>query len=622
MGGLAFEKADDWTKDFRMAVLLSSQGLSKAYGPRPLFHDISLDLRDGERVGLIGPNGSGKSTLLKVLAGLEVADGGTLSVRRTVRLGYLPQENVFDSEQTVGESMVEALANDHGEEHERATRINISLTKAGFISGEQKIGTLSGGWQKRLAVARQLVCAPDLLLLDEPTNHLDLEGILWLEDLLQDANFAYVVVSHDRYFLENVTNQVVELDRIYPDGYLRTAGTYIEFLSKREEFLASQARQEENLANKVRREVEWLRRGAKARTGKSSARIQEAGRLQDNLKALQTRNAPITSLDIDFVATGRKSKKLLVAENLGKTLGGRSLFANLSFTLTPGSKLGLLGANGSGKSTLLRVLAGQTTPDTGTVEKADSLRVVPFDQDRRQLDRNAPLRRALSPNADIVLYKDKSYHITAWAKRFLFRPEQLDLPVGDLSGGEQARILIARLMLSPADLLLLDEPTNDLDIASLEVLEESLEEFPGALVLVTHDRSLLDRLCTEILGLNGQGEARIFSDFTQWTAAQRDGRETKTKTAAATAKAAKAPRDKARRLSYQEQREWDEMEARIMAAEDNVVTCQSAVETAGRGTDHVRLQKSCRELQAAQEAVEKMYERWQELEAKKAMAAD
>ncbi len=597
-----------------MTILLSSQGLGKAYGPRPLFHDISLDLRLGERVGLIGPNGSGKSTLLKILAGLETADQGSVAVRRTVRLGYLPQADVFDNQLTVLETMTQALADDADDDRDKATRINISLTKAGIADTNQQVGTLSGGWRKRLAVARQLVRRPDLLLLDEPTNHLDLEGILWLEDFLNDAPFAFVVVSHDRYLLENVTTEIMELDRVYPDGYFRTAGTYTQFLERRAEFLAGQARQEEALANKVRREVEWLRRGAKARTGKSNARIEEAGRLISDLKTLQARTAPVNTVDVDFVSTGRKSRKLLVAENVAKTLGGRPLFDGLTFTLSPGAKLGLLGPNGSGKSTLLRVLSGQLTPDAGNVVKAEGLRVVTFDQDRQQLDRAATLRRALSPNADVVAYRDKSYHITAWAKRFLFRPEQLDLPVGDLSGGEQARILIARLMLYPADLLLLDEPTNDLDIASLEVLEEGLEEFPGALVLVTHDRSLLDRLCTDILGLDGVGGARMFADFTQWTAAQRELRETKAK-AASTAKAGKTARPKAKRLTYQEQREWDEMEGRITTAEELMQTRQQQVEAAG--TDHLRLQEACRELQAAQEAVAKLYERWQELEAKR-----
>jgi ATP-binding cassette subfamily F protein uup len=599
-----------------MTVLLSSQCLTKAYGPRPLFTDIEVNLRAGERVGLIGPNGSGKSTLLKLFAGLEIPDRGTIALRRTARLGYLPQEVRFEPHPTIHEVLTDALKDVFAEEHERTTQAGIILGKAGFQSPDQKVGTLSGGWRRRLAVARQLVRQPDLLLLDEPTNHLDLEGILWLEELLQDPPFAYVVVSHDRYFLENVTNQVMELNRVYPDGCFRVAGTYSDFLGKREEFLAGQARQEQSLATRVRREMEWLKRGARARTGKSFSRTQEAVQLIGDLQALKTRNALAGVVDIAFVATGRKTVKLLAARDLAKILGGRPLFAGLSFTLSPGTKLGLLGPNGSGKTTLLRLLAGEVSPDGGTIERAEALRVVAFDQDRRQLDRDAPLRRALSPNADVVLYRGRSFHITAWAKRFLFRPEQLDLPVGDLSGGEQARILIARLMLQPADVLLLDEPTNDLDIASLEVLEEGLEDFPGALVLVTHDRSLLDRLCTEIVGLDGEGGTRIFASYTQWTAAQRDLREMKSKPAMPRALAANAPRGKGRRLSYQEQREWDAMEERILAAEEKVAVRQQEVEAAGQNGDHVRLQECCLALQAAQEVVEKLYGRWQELEAK------
>lgn len=593
-----------------MAVLVSSQALSKSFGPRTLFFDISLDLRDGEHIGLIGPNGAGKSTLLKIIIGLELPDRGNVARLRKGQICYVPQIATFDPDQSVEDVLTDALRDSGDEDHVQATNVGITLGKVGFQDREQKVGTLSGGWRKRLALARELVKSPTLLLLDEPTNHLDLEGILWLEDFLASAPFAYVVVSHDRYFLENVTNQMIELDRIYPEGYLRFAGAYSDFLSQREAFMETQAKQEVNLANKVRREVEWLNRGARARTGKSAARIAEAGRLMSDLQALKARNAPANDVDIDFVNTGRKSTKLVVAKDIAKSLGGRPLFADLSFTLSPGSKVGLLGANGSGKSTLLRSLTGELTPDAGTLTRAENVRVVTFDQDRKHLDRTVPLRRALSPNSETVQYRDRPYHITAWAKRFLFRPEQLDLPVSDLSGGEQARILIARLMLEPADVLLLDEPTNDLDIASLEVLEESLADFPGALVLVTHDRSLLDRLCTEIIGLDGRGNARIFADYTQWTAAEREAQARP----APVAKTAKAPREKAKKMSYLEQREYADMEARILAAEEAVAAREKDVEAAG--ADHVRLQESCRALQAAQEFVSKLYDRWQELEAK------
>jgi ABC transport system ATP-binding/permease protein len=593
-----------------MSVLLSCRGLTKSYGPRTLFTDIAIDLRAGERIGLIGPNGAGKSTLFRIFAGLETPDRGEVARLRKARIGFLPQESTFDGDKTVEEIVLDATADLDLEEHERHTQVGITLGKVGFAAPEQKVGILSGGWKKRVALARELVRQPDLLLLDEPTNHLDLEGILWLEELLAAASFAYVVISHDRYLLENATNQIIEFDKVYPEGYLRAEGAFSDFLTRREEFVEMQARQELSLANKVRREVEWLKRGARARTTKSTARTAEAQRLMSELRTMQGRNAVSGSVGIDFEATGRKSTKLINATGISKQLGGRPLFGDLSFELTPGTKLGLLGRNGSGKTTLLRCLTGEMTPDTGTLERAEGLRVVVFDQDRRQLDRTASLKRALSPNSDTVEYRGRSYHLTAWAKRFLFRPEQLDVPVSDLSGGEQARILIARLMLKPADVLLLDEPTNDLDIASLEVLEESLEDFPGALVLVTHDRSLLDRLCSAIVGLDGIGGSRVFSDYTQWTAAQAEAD-------AVVKKAAKAaPRETAkakRKMSYKEQKEFEAMEPKILEAEHALAARHADVDAAG--ADHVKLKTACEALQSAQETVDRLYRRWQELEA-------
>jgi ATP-binding cassette subfamily F protein uup len=595
-----------------MTVLLGCQSLTKAYGPRPLFRNLTLDFSEGERIGLIGPNGSGKSTLLRILAGLETPDEGTVSVRRTARLGYLAQESSFPPGATVGQVVLGALADVKLEEYEKATRAGITLGKVGFAEAAQPVDTLSGGWRKRLAVARELVRKPDLLLLDEPTNHLDLEGILWLEELLQDAPFAFLLVSHDRYFLENATNQIIELNKTYPEGCFRVQGPYSTFLDRREEFLGGQARQEQALAARVRREVEWLKRGAAARTGKSRSRTQEAGRLLDDLAELRERNARAATVQIDFSSTGRRSRKLLQAEGLAAGYENPPLFRDLSFTLSPGTKLGLLGANGSGKTTLLRVLAGERPPDAGTLERADGLRVVTFDQDRGQLDRTLTLRRALLPNGDTVVYQGRPFHITAWAKRFLFRPEQLEMPVGDLSGGEQARILIARLMVQPADVLLLDEPTNDLDIPSLEVLEEGLAEFPGALVLVSHDRYLLDRLCTEILGLDGRGNARLYADQSQWLADQRRPEDPKPRKEAPP----KPAREKPKRLSYQEQRELEQMEASILAAEEALAAREREVEQAGPSGDHVRLRQSCEALQEAREAVEKLYARWGELEAR------
>jgi ATP-binding cassette subfamily F protein uup len=599
-----------------MTVLLSAQGLTKAYGPWPLFADLSFDLRAGERIGLIGPNGSGKSTLLRFLAGIDDPDAGTRSLRRTARVGYLAQEDVFAPGQTAREVVLAALAEEPIEDHERHTRAAIALTKTGFADADRPADILSGGWRKRLALARELACQPDLLLLDEPTNHLDLPSIVWLERLLRDASFGYVVATHDRAFLRAVADEIIEIHRAYPGGFFRAAGSYDEFADRREEFLQGQVRRQESIANQVRRESEWLSRKESAQRRKSSSRIEQAARRRQELAELKYRNAAAGAAGIDFVATGRQSRKLLAADGIAKSLGGRPLFANLELALAPGTKLGLLGPNGSGKSTLLRVLAGEVAPDSGTIIRADGLRVVMFEQGRSALDLAVPLRKALCPNGDTVVYRERRLHVVAWAKQFLFREEQFDVPVCDLSGGEQARVRIAQLMLRPADLLLLDEPTNDLDIPALEVLEDSLEEFPGAVVLVSHDRDLMDRLCTEVVGLDGRGAAGLYGSVGQWLSAyERVIEENICRPAKAVQPPAPrpVPTPKPRKLSYREQQEWQGMEAAILGAEEMVKQREAEVEQAA-SAGHAILAEACRALEEAQQVVERLYERWQELE--------
>jgi ATP-binding cassette subfamily F protein uup len=611
-----------------MSLLLSGQSLSKSFTSSPLFDDISLDVLEDERLALIGPNGSGKSTLLRILAGTLAPDHGKCTRRRGVRVGYLPQEDQFADGVTVEQVLHDALAAHASEDYEQKTQVGIVLGKFGFEDPGAPAETLSGGWRKRLALARELVQQPDLLLLDEPTNHLDLEGILWLEKVLSSAPFAFVLVSHDRYLLENATNRVVELSRAYPQGYFRVAGNYSEFLVKREEYLAAQARQQEAMANLVRREIEWLRRGPKARTTKSQSRIDRAGQMIAELQGLGQRNAASRTVDIDFTDTGRTANKLLVAENLQFSYAGRRLFSQVGFTLAPGDRLGLLGPNGSGKTTLMRLLAGELAPEQGSIRQARRLSVVWFDQSRQQLDRTQTLRQALCRQGDTVIFRDSAVHVTAWAKRFLFRVDQLDTQVGKLSGGEQARILIANLMLQPADLLLLDEPTNDLDIPSLEVLEEGLAQFPGAIVLITHDRYLLDRLSTIILGLDGRGRAHLYSDYSQWLADQREQAANAASSLAESASGA-AARDKAKKassaaapkpgkLSYRDQKELDGIQERIAAAEQRVTELEQAVAAIAIGGDYKLLAEKTSELTAATTAVEDLFRRWEELEALRA----
>ncbi|MFO0803026.1 MAG: ABC-F family ATP-binding cassette domain-containing protein [Gemmataceae bacterium] len=598
-----------------MSLLLSGRGLAKSYSHRSLFSDLAIELRAGERIGLIGPNGAGKTTLLKVLAGREAADEGEVTARRGVRIGFLAQDDAFLPGQTVREAVLAGFDGDSREEHEKETRAAIALTQVGFSDFEQQASTLSGGWRKRLALARELAREPDVLLMDEPTNHLDLPGVVWLEKLLRSAPFGYLVATHDRAFLRAVADDVIEISRVYPGGAFRAAGGYDSFADKRDAFLEAQARQQESVANQVRRETDWLAHKARARTRKASSRIEAAADRREELAELKQRTAASNVAGIDFVGTGRQTKKLLTLTGVSKSLGGRELFKDLDLILSPGMRLGLLGPNGSGKSTLMRVIAGEHEPDAGTVKRADGLRSVMFEQGRAKLDTSLTLRRSLSPNSDQVVFRDRTLHVGGWARQFLFQPEQLDLELSALSGGEQARVRIAQLMLKPADLLLLDEPTNDLDIPALEVLEESLEDFPGAVVLVSHDRDLMDRLCTEVIGLDGRGGLVTCGSVGQWLeahAASVREEEVKEKPRAEAAPAAK----KSKKLSFKEQKEWDAMEAAIHDAEADVIAKQAAVEAAGTA-GHAALTAACRELEAAQHRVEALFARWQELEAKR-----
>lgn len=592
-----------------MPLLLSCQSVSKSFGSRSLFEGISFSISDGDRVGLIGPNGSGKTTLLQVLAGIVPPDSGIVAPRKLLKLAYVPQESDFPAGQSVQQLVDET--------HVEAYVANTILGKVGFTRTDMSVDSLSGGWRKRLAIALELLKSPDLLLLDEPTNHLDLEGILWLERMLASATFGSLVVSHDRYFLENTATRMMEINRSYPDGLFSADGNYSEFLEKKEEFLHAQARRQEALENIVRREIEWLRRGPKARTTKSKARIDAAGRLMEELDDLSARTASRTA-QIDFTATDRRSKRLIEAKGISKGLGGQVLFRDLSFVLAPGTRLGLLGPNGSGKTTLLDVVAGELDPDAGELVRAQAVKVVYFDQDREHLDPEQPLRRALAPEGDSVLYRGRPIHVAGWAARFLFRAEQLDLAVGRLSGGEQARVLIARMMLQEADVLLLDEPTNDLDIPTLEVLEDSVMDFPGAVVLVTHDRYMLDRLSTVIAGLDGTGQVGLFADCEQWErevrSQKQDVRRRESETGIPSSEG--RPQRPPRKLSYLESREFEQIEGKIVEAEQKLHDAQTEMQNPEGSSDRAIMQARYEAVLAAQAEVDQLYTRWAELESK------
>ncbi len=596
-------------------ALLAARDLSKTHASSTLFDRLSITFHPGERVGLIGPNGGGKTTLLRILAGAERADSGVVERSKDARLAYLPQVDVFPADATVESALFDAVRSAELEEYEYTLRARKMLRRLGFTTGGQPVDTLSGGWRKRLAIGCALVQEPDLLLMDEPTNHLDLAGIEWLERFLGRSKLSFILTSHDRYFLERVANRIVEINPRYPDGFLSVNGHYSDFLEKREAFLQTQDAKRQALANEVRREIEWLHRGPKARSSKAGYRIAEARRKIGKLSEAKRRHDSEMDLVIDFRASGRRTHDLITAHGIAKSLGGRLLFRELDAHLRPGTRLGIAGNNASGKTTLLKTLAGALPPDHGYVKHATDLRIALFDQQRNQLDAGETLRRALAPSGDTVSYLGRASHVVSWAKRFGFAPDQLEMPVGKLSGGEQARVLMAMMMREPADVLMLDEPTNDLDIASIEVLEQALDDFPGAVVVITHDRHLLDRICTDLIGLHEDGRWGAYASVAQWLDVAASAEKPFPSPASVPDRSRKAVPDFPRKgLTYHEKEEFAGMEEHILAAEEKVDLLQAQLNDPDVAGDHERLHATYEAHREAQQELDRLFARWEELE--------
>ncbi len=600
-----------------MPPILNAQGLTKAFGARALFEEIAFTVSDGDRIGLIGPNGAGKSTLLSVLAGEQEPDAGEVAARKRTRIGYVKQESTYAPGLTIRDVLESALTRAGVATAEHEGRIRETGGRTGFPTLDAEAAKLSGGWRKRLAIAEAVVTGPDVLLLDEPTNHLDLAGITWLEELLNQAGFACVIISHDRYFLENVANEIVELNRVYADGLLRVKGTYSRFIEGKQQYMEAQTKLQDALKNRVKTEVEWLRRGPKARATKAKARIDNAHDLIGQLKEVNQRTQT-SSAGIDFSATDRQTKRLVELEDVSIVLGDKTIVEGLNFLFANGVRVGLVGPNGSGKTTILRLLRDEIQPAKGEIKRAASLKIVYFSQ-MRELDEAVTLRRALAPDSDSVVYQGRVVHVASYADKFMFTSEQLNQPVERLSGGERARVLIAKLMLEPADLLLLDEPTNDLDIATLEILEQSLLEYTGALVLVTHDRYMLDRVSTVVLGLDGNGNAERFGDYSQWeqwkgSAAAEDFTEVKAAPASSNGSSPKTSGKK--KLSYLEAREYENIEALVEAAEERLNAARDLLDEPSVATNADALTAALHEMEQAQEVADGLYARWAELSEK------
>jgi ATP-binding cassette subfamily F protein uup len=616
-----------------MASLLTATDLTHTYGTHTLFRGIDLSLHDGDRLGLIGPNGAGKSTLLKILAGLIVPETGELTQRKNLRLAYVGQADRFADDATPRSAVLTRMAEAAGiplhEVERESFRGEAVLSRLGFTDHDRPVAQLSGGWRKRLSIAAALASEPDALLLDEPTNHLDLEGVVWLESFVQqNPQLVMAFITHDRTFLESSANRIVELSRAYPDGTFEAKGNYSEFLRRKEDFLEAQAAQQNALAGKVRRDTAWLKQGIQGRQTRNKSQVADARGRRQELSQLGQRNAaPKQTATIDFQATERKTKRLLSLHAVSKALGGKKLFDRVDLTLSPGQRLGLLGPNGAGKTTLLRLITGDLEPDAGSVKPAAELRIVNFTQHREKLNPTQKLREALCPVGDTVEYRGKPIHVASWAKKFLFDPGKFNTSVGDLSGGEQARVLIADLMLQPADLLILDEPTNDLDIPSLEVLEQALTEFPGAIVLVTHDRFMLDRLSTDLLALDGRGHAKPFASYAQYLKHQakldkssdQQNADSDSQNRAASASANHHPKPPpapaSTKLTYKLQHELDGMEQAILEAEANLTQLEARAADPQVMAQRERYAKVCEDLGHAHSRVETLYARWAELEA-------
>ena len=614
-----------------MTVLVSAHQLTKSFAARPLFSGVTFAVESGDRIGLIGPNGAGKSTLLGILASRSSPDAGTVSFERGLRVGFLEQVPRFDGNATILSSILEGADSnlDHWDAVARANEL-ISKFELDSFDAEERVARLSGGWQKRVALARELIKNPDLLLLDEPTNHLDVESIVWLENLIVQAPFATITITHDRVFLQRVSNRILELDPRHEGGLLNIRGDYAAYVGIREQMINAQERREGILKNTLRRETEWLRQGAKARTTKQQARIQRAGDLKEEVADLTTRNQD-RRVKIDFQAAEKNPKKLIEAEGIAKRYGSQTIFSELDLLLTPGTRLGLLGRNGSGKSTLIRVLLGQEEPSQGTIRRSEHLSVAYFDQTRQALNPEITVAKTICPSGETVQYRGSQMHIRGYLDRFLFTQGQMDMAVGRLSGGEQSRLLIAKLMLTEANVLVLDEPTNDLDIATLSILEDCLTNFDGAVILVSHDRYFLDQVANKIIAFPssappesaGQVKLVTFADLGQWEAWESrrkvDAKNARDKSGGkADGNTPPAVGAKKRKLTFKEQRELELMESTIHSAEEKLASLIKESSAPESIKAPLLLAQLTKQMAETQSEIERLYARWAELDSLRA----
>jgi ATP-binding cassette subfamily F protein uup len=597
-----------------MAVpaLVTVAELSKRYSSQALFSNLSFTINEQDRLGIIGPNGAGKSTLLKIIAGVEEQDSGSIIRKRGARIVYITQEAEFTENESALEHIYRAaklVAMNEADALDQTRRAILDLR----IKDENAlVSTLSGGQRKRVQIACGLAQNPDLFLLDEPTNHLDIGSIIALESLLSEASFSWAAISHDRWFLENAVSRIAEVNPRYPAGVFVCDGSYSEYRQRSADFLSSEQSRRESLENKVRNEKAWLSRGPKARATKAKGRIDKAYQMMETLSLAKAR-ARERKVNLAFNSSERETKKLVEFTNVEMRYEDKVILKKLNLKLLGGQTLGVLGRNGTGKSTFVKLLAKDLEPVTGTIKHATNLQVAHFKQIDESIDPITPLKEVLAEDSDSVVYAGRAVHVSSWASRFGFSFAQLSQPFGSLSGGEKARARIAQIMLKTPDILILDEPTNDLDIQTLEMLETSLSEFEGALVVVTHDRFMINRLCESFLGLDGKGNATVYSEYEQW---EREVILAEDEEVVEATPKATGDKTSTKKLPYKEQKEYNSMAEKITKAEKMVEEVEAKLSDPSIYTDSSKTKVLFAEFEVAKKNVDTLYARWEELDAK------
>lgn len=579
--------------------VLAAENISKSYGERALLSDVTLQINQGDKIGLIGVNGTGKSTLLRLLAGEEAPDGGSIFCQPGHRAAYLPQNPVFAPEDTVLEHVLRGAGRDVQEESYRA---KVILTKLGVTDFGETVGHLSGGQRKRLAMAAALVRPSEILILDEPTNHLDYEMVEWLEGQLKSYKGSLVMVTHDRYFLDRVCNCIAEIDHGKLYRYQANYEGFLQLKSEREEYARASERKRQSL---LKRELAWLQRGARARGTKSRERIQRIEALQNESGPAQEETLAMESLKT------RLGKKTLEARHIAKAYGDRKLIEDFSYIVLPRDRIGIVGKNGSGKSTLVKLLCGLVPPDSGEVIRGETVKIGYFSQESEELDPKQRVIDVIRDIAEDIHTKQGVITASQMLERFLFPGELQYRRVENLSGGERRRLLLLCVLMGSPNLLFLDEPTNDLDIQTLQVLEEYLENFAGAVIAVSHDRYFLDRVTEKGFALMGDGHVQPFlGGYSAYLEARRQAEAQSQGNRPA--KPA-TPREKTKtKFSYHEQREYDTIEQEIETLEQTLDEIKTQMAQAG--SDYVALQRLTEEQQTLETKIEQKMDRWAELE--------